>query len=161
MAGHIEIESNLKQINQSFAKFKDVPKDILDVYFLRLGQLVRGSIVSKVQSRGEGVSGSLGKYSKPYAKKRAKFRRGTNFVDYTVTGQLFQSSTVEKIENGVRIFFRGDHIAATAFYKGASPISNAEIAFHLDNRAEFFGVGNEEEKLVESENQKLLNRINL
>lgn len=94
-------------------------------------------------------------YSTSYERLREAKELPTN-VDLFFTGQMLEKLTYEQTKTQVRLFFMdsprraSDHSMKTknVYGEGGDKLSNAEVAFYVNEIREFFGISAEERKMI-------------
>lgn len=133
-----------KGVRKRFKHIQEWVKNYVPDYMEKLGHRIRSSIKDRVQSEGKGLKKKLKKYSPGYKAWKRRKGRQTSFRDLTFSGRMFNSLSLVKISNGIKIFFKGreEQIKAQA---------NQKISA-------FFGIGKTEKRIVKSAIKELMKR---
>lgn len=138
----IKITFDDKKIRIMLKDFKD-KADTARFSLLKIGFLVNHAIQDRVQNKGEGLNGSkLAKYSDKYGAYRKKKGRETSFRNLTFTGRMFLGLSARADgPNRVVLGFAGPEM---------------KKAMGNDKRTPFFGLGTVEQKVIDTEIDKIL-----
>ena len=113
---------------------------------MRIGLLVKSSIIERVQKRGMGIDKALSKYSIASIAKRKAGGRQVGFKDLTYTGRMMNSITV-----------MGDRNKAVVAF-GSKSEENKALG-HEARGDRFFGIGNTEAVVINKEIEKAWSKL--
>lgn len=141
MALQTKIKGNLgqlsKKIENKFAKLSSGAE------LEKIAQTLNGAIQIRTQKQGRGISGQkMRKYSPQYAAFKSSTGRNTSFRDLTFTGNMWKSLTTSRGINSATMFF------------GSAQETNKAAGNNA--RTPFFGIGENEKKILREELNKLI-----
>lgn len=142
-----------KAVKYSLGQIVVFGTSILPAKIFLIANFVASNIKIRVQDRGKGIKGSLGKYkSKSYEAYRKANGRQIGHKDLTYSGEMFNSMTVTDAKGilgspGARISFGSSDGMLKAIGNNA--------------KTEFFGIGQEEEAIVNNELAKVMGDLKL
>ena len=141
-----------KQVKYSLNQIVVFGTNILPAKIFLIANFLASNIKIRVQDRGQGIKGALKKYTKQYEAYRKQNGRQVGHKDLTFSGEMFNSMTVTDAKGllgspGARISFGSSDGMLKAIGNNA--------------RSEFFGIGKEEEAIVNGELAKVMGDLKL
>ncbi len=109
----------------------------------KIGQTVNDEITIRTQQQGRGISGKkMRKYSPQYAAFKSSTGRNASFRDLSFTGNMWKSLTTSTGINSAKMFF--------------GSTNETDKAAGNNARTPFFGIGENEKKILRQELNKLI-----
>ena len=109
----------------------------------KIAQTLNGAITIRTQQQGRGISGKkMRKYSPQYAAFKSSTGRNTSFRDLSFTGNMWKSLTTSTGINSAKMFF--------------GSTNETDKAAGNNARTPFFGIGENEKKILRQELNKLI-----
>lgn len=138
---------HIKGLNSLIAHFDRASGGLVDKELMgEIGTYLANAILGRTAVGEDAKGNPFEPYSPKYALFRQKTGYPTNVVDLFYSGSMLSSLTHEAFEKRVELFFMNTHgVGRDGKQRKAS---NAEIAFHLNEKREFFAVSSEEEEQI-------------
>ncbi len=109
----------------------------------KIAQTLNGAITIRTQQQGRGISGKkMRKYSPQYAAFKSSTGRNASFRDLSFTGNMWKSLTTSTGINSAKMFF--------------GSTNETDKAAGNNARTPFFGIGENEKKILRQELNKLI-----
>ncbi|MHA1972968.1 MAG: hypothetical protein ACTSW1_08245 [Candidatus Hodarchaeales archaeon] len=135
-----------RQIQLLYSRIRKIEQKQGSDFLLRLGVLINTSIRTRVQDKGQGLKGKMPKYKDKYARFREKKGRDVSIRNLTFKGTMFNALGAEKL---------GADKVILSFGSGEENIK----AFGNNELTPFFGIGPDEEKVIDDASSKFMREL--
>lgn len=145
-------EADTKAVKKSLTQITFFGVSILPQRIQLIANFVATNIKTRVQDRGMGIKGPLKKYTTKYAEYKKGRGRQTSYRDLTLSGEMFNALNVSDASG-----ILGSAGAKISF--GTTDAMNK--AKGNNAKTEFFGIGKEENEIVDRELSKVMSELKL